>query len=55
MTAMFAVSSYQDGELTPHWELWIFAVWTFLGFILALIGWFIILPPVLRRSKRKGD
>jgi hypothetical protein len=55
MTAMFAVSSYQDGELTPLWLLWIFAVWTVAGFILALIGWFIILPPIIRRSGRKHD
>jgi hypothetical protein len=55
MSAMFAVSSYQDGELTPLWTLWIFAVGTFIGFIVALVGWFIILPPILRRSKRKDD
>jgi hypothetical protein len=55
MTAMFGVSSYQDGELTPLWMLWIFTVWTLGGLVMALIGWFIILPPILRRFKRKND
>jgi hypothetical protein len=55
MTAMFGVSSYQDGELTPLWMLWIFGVCTLGGLVMALIGWFIILPPILRRSGRKRD
>jgi hypothetical protein len=55
MTAMFGVSSYQDGELTPLWMLWIFGVCTLCGLVFALIGWFIILPPILRRSGRKRD
>ena len=55
MITMFAVTSYQDGELTPLWLLWIFAAGTFGGFIMALVGWFIILPPFLRRYGRKRD
>lgn len=51
-TAMFALSSYQDGELTPLWMLRIFAVSTITGLILALVGWYVILPPILRRSDR---
>jgi hypothetical protein len=55
MSAIFAVSSYQDHELTPMWMLRIVAVCTFFGLIGALVGGFIILPPILRRSGRKHD
>jgi hypothetical protein len=54
-TAMFAVSSYQDGELTPMWMLRILGAATLAGLFVALVGWFVILPPILRRSKRKDD
>jgi hypothetical protein len=53
--AVFAVSSYQDNELTPAWMLRIFVVTALGGLFVALVGWFIILPPILRRSGRKND
>jgi hypothetical protein len=53
--AVFAVSSYQDNELTPMWMLRILVVSTLGGLFVALVGWFIILPPILRRSKRKNE
>jgi hypothetical protein len=53
--AVFAVSSYQDNELTPMWMLRILVISALGGLFVALIGWFIILPPILRRSRRKDD
>jgi hypothetical protein len=53
--AVFAVSSCQDNELTPMWMLRIFVASTLGGLFVALVGWFMILPPVLRRSGRKHD
>jgi cytochrome bd-type quinol oxidase subunit 1 len=53
--AVFAVSSYQDNELTPVWMLRIFVASTLGGLFVALVGWFVILPPILRRSGRKHD
>jgi protein-S-isoprenylcysteine O-methyltransferase Ste14 len=55
MMAMSSISSYQDGELTPLWMLRIIGVCTVAGVIAAIIGWFIILPPLLRRSKPKNS
>jgi hypothetical protein len=55
MTAIFAISSYQDGELTPLWMLWNFTVCTLGGLVMALVGWYVILPPILRRSRRKDN
>lgn len=45
-----AVSSYQDNELTPMWTLRIFLASTLEGLFVALVGWFLILPPILRRA-----
>jgi hypothetical protein len=53
--AVFAVSSYQDNELTAMWMLRILIVSTLAGLFIALVGWFIILPPILRHSGRKHD
>jgi hypothetical protein len=53
MMAMSSISSCQDGEFTPLWMLGIISVCTIAGVIAAIIGWFIILPPLLRRSKPK--
>jgi hypothetical protein len=55
MAAVFAVSSYQDNELTPIWMLRIFVASSLGGVFVALVGWFVILPPILRRSGRKHD
>jgi len=41
--AVFAVSSYQDHELTPMWMLRIFVASTLAGLFVALVRWFIIL------------
>lgn len=52
---VFAVSSYQDHELTPMWMLRIFIASTLAGLFVALVGWFMILPPILGGSRRKRD
>jgi hypothetical protein len=55
MAVMNGLFSYQDGELTPLRMLRISAVCAIGGLVVAFIGWFIILPPILRRSARKHD
>jgi hypothetical protein len=40
--AVFAVSSYQDHELSPMWMLRIFVASTLAGLFVALVGWLII-------------
>jgi hypothetical protein len=50
-----AGSSCAPVPFTPLWMLRIISVCTIVGVIAALIGWFIILPPLLRRSKLKDS
>ena len=52
MTLLFAAFAHQDGDLTLGRVARIAAVWSVLGVIGGLIGWYVILPPLLRRRGR---
>jgi hypothetical protein len=52
---VFAVSSYQDNELTPMWMLRIVVVSTLGGLFVALVGWFFIVPSIRQRAKRRDN
>ena len=49
LTAFALVDAYQNGDLTWSWGFWIGSVRIFLCAVIALVGWYVILPPILRR------
>lgn len=51
--ALFLVWAYQDGDLTVGRGLQIISVWIIAGLIGALVGWYVILASVRRRSDQK--
>ena len=55
MSLFSAALTYQDEKLTLIRILWILTVWAFAGVILALVGWYVIVPSIRRRSERKDD
>jgi len=53
MSLFSAALTYQDAPLTLTRILWILTVCTSAGVILALVGWYVIVPSIRRRSTRK--
>ena len=49
LSLVFLGTSYQYGELTPLWGLWIVTVCAALGAVAAVIGWYLILPSIRLR------
>lgn len=52
MSLLNAAMAYQDHELTVMRGLWIATVCTSGGVVAALVGWYVILLPIRRRSRR---
>jgi hypothetical protein len=53
MSLFTAALTYQDAKLTLIRILWILTVCTSAGVILALVGWYVIVPLIRRRSGRR--
>jgi hypothetical protein len=56
MTLLGFVWSYEDHELSLGQMLRIFIVYSFVGVIMALLGWYVAFAAIIRRrAERKGD
>ena len=53
MFLLFAAWNYQDGTLTPAWAGRIAFASSACGLFMALIGWYFITLPILKRSRRR--
>ncbi len=50
--SMFIATSYQYQELTWLWGLWIVALGSGMGVIVACLGWYFIILPMQRRRRK---
>jgi hypothetical protein len=50
---LFIAWAYEDHEFTLVRILQIVIVWVIAGIVAALVGWYVILAPIRRRSGRK--
>lgn len=52
---LFVAFAYQDQDLTLARVIQIASIWTLAGLALAVAGWYVILPPIRHRSRRRKD
>ena len=56
MFVLFSWLNYSEDSLTPTWALWIALVCILLGALMALIFWYcLFLPLIKRRQSEKGS
>jgi hypothetical protein len=50
---LLAAWNYQDGTLTVRWAAWIALVSVAGGLVMALVAWYFVTLPILKRTGRK--